>query len=104
MVRQGDGGTSEVPVENLKLGDILVVKPDERVAADGFIVKGISAINQAPVPGDSMPVDKRPVQVDAAERKSVGQGKSVSVRVNHGGRRLRKKKNNQTSKYNQSTL
>ena len=70
MVRRPDGGTSEVPVENLKLGDIVIVKPDERVAADGFIVKGITAINQAPVTGESMPVDKRPVQDDAAARQN----------------------------------
>ncbi|WP_255245780.1 heavy metal translocating P-type ATPase [Sphingobium sp. D43FB] len=70
MVRRGDGGTSEVPVENLKLGDIVIVKPDERVAADGFIVKGITAINQAPVTGESMPVDKQPVQDDAAARQN----------------------------------
>ncbi|AJR26708.1 MULTISPECIES: heavy metal translocating P-type ATPase [Sphingobium] len=70
MVRRPDGATSEVPVENLKLGDIVIVKPDERVAADGFIVKGITAINQAPVTGESMPVDKRPVQDDAAARQN----------------------------------
>lgn len=70
MVRRSDGGTSEVPVENLKLGDIIIVKPDERVAADGFIVKGITSINQAPVTGESMPVDKRPVQDDAASRQN----------------------------------
>jgi len=70
MVRRSDGGTSEVPVEELKVGDIIVVKPDERVAADGFIVKGTTAINQAPVTGESMPVDKRPVQDDEAARRN----------------------------------
>ena len=55
-------------VEDLKVGEIVVVKPDERVAADGFVVKGITAINQAPVTGESMPVDKRPVLDDAAAR------------------------------------
>lgn len=67
-VRRSDGGTSDVPVEDLKVGEIVVVKPDERVAADGFVVKGITAINQAPVTGESMPVDKRPVLDDAAAR------------------------------------
>ena len=67
-MRHPDGAASEVPVEDLKLGDVVIVKPDERVAADGFIVKGITAINQAPVTGESMPVDKRPAQDDAAAR------------------------------------
>lgn len=67
-VRRSDGGTDEVPVEELKVGEIIIVKPDERVAADGFLVKGITAINQAPVTGESMPVDKRPVMDEAAAR------------------------------------
>lgn len=68
IVRRADGGTREVPVEELKVGEIIVVKPDERIAADGFIVKGTSAINQAPVTGESIPVDKRAVEDQAAAR------------------------------------
>lgn len=51
----------EVPVEELKLGDVVIVKPNERIAADGFVVKGTSSVNQAPITGESMPVDKSPV-------------------------------------------
>ncbi|RZK03372.1 MAG: heavy metal translocating P-type ATPase [Novosphingobium sp.] len=64
MVRRADGSTQEVPVEVLAIGDIVIIKPDERVPADGFLVKGVTVINQAPVTGESMPVDKRAV-VDA---------------------------------------
>ena len=60
-VRRPDGGTSEAPVEELKIGEVVVIKPDGRVPADGFIIKGTSAVNQAPVTGESMPVDKRAV-------------------------------------------
>lgn len=67
-VRRKDGGTSDVPVEELALGDIVIVKPDERVAADGFVVKGTTSINQAPVTGESIPVDKRAVMDDATAR------------------------------------
>lgn len=67
-VRRADGGTSEVPVEDLKIGEVVVVKPDERVAADGFVIKGTTAVDQAPVTGESIPVDKRPVMDDAAAR------------------------------------
>jgi len=70
LVRQLDDSTNEVLVETLKLGDIVIVKPDARVAADGFIIKGITVINQAPVTGESMPVDKRPVQDAVAARQN----------------------------------
>lgn len=60
LVRRGDQLT-EVSVESLVIGDIVVVKPDERVAADGFVVVGESSIDQAAITGESVPVDKRPV-------------------------------------------
>ena len=56
-----DGATHQIPVEELAVGDIAVVKPNERMSADGFVVVGTSSVNQAPVTGESMPVDKRPV-------------------------------------------
>ncbi|RSU55475.1 heavy metal translocating P-type ATPase [Sphingobium yanoikuyae] len=66
-VRRMDGGSSVVPVEELVLGDVVIIKPDERIAADGFVIKGNSAVNQAPVTGESIPVDKEPVEsADAA--------------------------------------
>ena len=68
-VRRGDG-TQEVPVEELAIGDVVVVRPNERLPADGFLVKGESSINQAPVTGESIPVDKRPVSnIDAARAR-----------------------------------
>ena len=67
-VRGDDGELREVPVEELTVGAIVMVRPDERVPSDGFIVKGITAINQAPVTGESMPVDKRFVMNDEAAR------------------------------------
>ncbi|TBR10810.1 MAG: heavy metal translocating P-type ATPase [Lysobacter sp.] len=59
-VRRGDK-LVEIPVEELALGDVVVVKPNSRLPADGFIVAGDSSIDQAPVTGESIPVDKRPV-------------------------------------------
>lgn len=56
-----DGSPVDVPVEDLVVGDVVLVRPNERLPADGFIVKGQSAINQAPVTGESIPVDKMPV-------------------------------------------
>lgn len=56
-----NGTVQEVPVEALAVGDTVIVKTNERLPADGFVVKGTSAINQAPVTGESVPVDKQPV-------------------------------------------
>jgi Cd2+/Zn2+-exporting ATPase len=58
-VRRGEG-TAEVPVGELYVGDVILVRPNERVAADGVVVVGTSSVNQAPVTGESVPVDKRP--------------------------------------------
>jgi len=52
----------EINVEELKLGDIILVKPNTKIAADGVVSKGVSAVNQAPITGESVAVDKRPSQ------------------------------------------
>ncbi|SHG76071.1 heavy metal translocating P-type ATPase [Massilia sp. CF038] len=59
MVRR-ESGTEEVPVKTLQIGDVIVVKPNERIAADGVVTVGTSSVNQAPVTGESVPVDKQP--------------------------------------------
>ena len=61
-----DGEMTTVPVAQLRVGDVAIIKPNERLPADGFVVKGESSVNQAPITGESVPVDKRPV-ADAAE-------------------------------------
>ena len=47
-----------VPVGELRIGDVIVVKPGERVAMDGRIRQGASAVNQAPITGESAPVER----------------------------------------------
>ena len=56
-----DGKESELPIEELILGDIIIVKPNSKISADGAVVKGESSVNQAPITGESVPVDKSPV-------------------------------------------
>jgi len=77
-VLDGDRET-QVPVEALRIGDRILVRPGERVAADGVVLTGQSAINQAPITGESTPVDKSPG--DAVFAGTVnGQG-ALTVRV-----------------------
>ena len=52
----------EVKIDDLRAGDVIIVKPNTKISADGFIVKGYSSINQAPITGESVPVDKMPVE------------------------------------------
>lgn len=68
LLRAGEQVT--VPVEEMVVGDVVLVRPNERLAADGFVIDGQSAINQAPVTGESMPVDKRPVSDRAIARQN----------------------------------
>ena len=57
-----DGKTEEVGIEKLGIGDIIVVKPNSKISADGVVVNGKSSVNQAPITGESVPVDKVPVE------------------------------------------
>jgi Cd2+/Zn2+-exporting ATPase len=49
-----------VPVESLELGDRIIVKPGQRIPMDGRVLSGQSAVNQAPITGESVPVTKAP--------------------------------------------
>ncbi len=49
-----------VPVAELQVGDSVVVRPGERIPVDGRVVAGASSVNQAPITGESMPVEKLP--------------------------------------------
>ncbi|MBZ0070129.1 MAG: cadmium-translocating P-type ATPase [Gammaproteobacteria bacterium] len=54
-----DGGEVEVPVEELQRDDRIIVKPGQRIPSDGEVLTGSSAVDQAPITGESMPVDKQ---------------------------------------------
>ena len=54
-----DGGTKLVPVGELAVGDVLVVRPGESIALDSVIIEGTSAIDQSSLTGESMPVSKK---------------------------------------------
>ncbi|SFE79399.1 Cd2+/Zn2+-exporting ATPase [Bacillus sp. OV194] len=47
------------PVENISIGDVIIVKPGDKIPLDGEVFKGESSVNQAPITGESIPVDKQ---------------------------------------------
>ncbi|NNE32211.1 MAG: heavy metal translocating P-type ATPase [Winogradskyella sp.] len=55
---KSNGKLIEVPIKTLKINDTIVIKPNTKIAADGVIIKGSSSVNQAPITGESIPVDK----------------------------------------------
>lgn len=56
-VRRAEGEV-EIPVEQLRLGDVAIVRPGDRIAVDGTIRQGASAVDQSPITGESVPVEK----------------------------------------------
>lgn len=54
-----DGQEKIIPAEQIAAGDTLIVKPGESIPTDGIIIEGNSSINEAPVTGESIPVEKR---------------------------------------------
>ncbi|MBQ2324280.1 MAG: copper-translocating P-type ATPase, partial [Oscillospiraceae bacterium] len=53
-----DGQETEVPIEQVRRGDVFVVRPGENIPVDGVVLEGHSAVNEAALTGESIPVDK----------------------------------------------
>jgi Cu+-exporting ATPase len=53
-----DGKEEEVPVEQVQEGDLLIIRPGERVSVDGVVIEGASSVDESAITGESIPVDK----------------------------------------------
>lgn len=53
-----NGVEAKLPVDDILIGDIVIVRPGERIAMDGKVAAGFSSVNQAPITGESLPVEK----------------------------------------------
>lgn len=67
LLEGSDGSTREVDVEELAVGDTVVVRPNTKIPADGVVIEGSSAVDQSAITGESVPVDKTPVPVREKE-------------------------------------
>ncbi|WP_192364489.1 heavy metal translocating P-type ATPase [Mesorhizobium mediterraneum] len=74
-----DGGTVEVPAAMLAVGDLIVVRPGDRIPADGAIVEGSSDVDESPVTGESTP--KRKSEKDAVFAGTISTDGVLKVRV-----------------------
>ncbi len=77
-----DGEEIEIPAGEIKKGDIFTVRPGEKIPADGVVTEGFSAVNEAALTGESIPVDKVPgEQVSAATLNQSGFLRCEATRV-----------------------
>ena len=77
-VRDGTGERS-VPVEEVQIGDILTVRPGERIALDGTVIEGSSEVDQSPITGESLPVSK--AAGDEVFGGTINRGGYLEIRV-----------------------
>ena len=59
-VRRPGGVEEDVPIDQLKVGDIVLVRPGETIATDGLVLAGASTVDESMLTGESMPVEKKP--------------------------------------------
>lgn len=77
--KEGDGSITDLPVSEVKPGDSILVRSGERVPLDGVVLSGESAVNQAPITGESMPVEKK--EGDTVFAGTINGEGSLEVRV-----------------------
>jgi len=77
-VRRGDEIVEE-PVDELQVGDVVVVRPGDRIPVDGEISSGATAVDQSPITGESVPVNK--TESDEVFAGTINQDNAVDVRV-----------------------
>lgn len=78
-----DGSTEDVLVEELRVGDYILIKPGEKVPADGIVVEGKTNINEAMLTGESLPVEKQ--TADEVIGGSINEEGSIKVKIHKTG-------------------
>ena len=78
-----DGAEVEVPIDQVQKGDQFVVRPGENIPVDGVVLEGVSAVNEAALTGESIPVDKAPG--DAVSAATLNQSGFIRCRATRVG-------------------
>ncbi len=77
-----DGKEQEIPIEEVKVGDIIIVRPGEKIPVDGEVIEGHSDVDESMVTGESMPISKEPgAKVIGATINQVGSFKFRATRI-----------------------
>ncbi len=76
------GQELDIPIEDVRVGDLVLVRPGEKVPVDGIIREGRSALDESMVTGESLPVEKGPG--DRSDRRNAEQGRKLQVRGDQG--------------------
>jgi Cu+-exporting ATPase len=77
-----DGQETEIAADEVRIGDLVVVRPGESIPVDGEVTEGYSAVDEAMITGESIPVEKRPgAQVTGATINKTGSFKFKATRV-----------------------
>ncbi len=80
---QEDGSTRDIALEELKKGDRVLIKPGEKIPADGFVVKGKSSVDESLMTGESKPVNKS--EEDEVIGGSINGEGSLTIEINKTG-------------------
>ena len=82
-VVEKEGKETEVPVEQVRIGDVFVVRPGENIPVDGVVLEGNSAVNEAALTGESIPVDKQ--AGDRVSAATINQSGFIRCEATHVG-------------------
>ncbi len=82
-VVERDGGEVTIPAEQVKIGDIFVVRPGENIPVDGVVIEGVSAVNEASLTGESIPADKS--VGDSVSSGTINQSGFIRCQATHVG-------------------
>lgn len=78
-----DGSTEDVPVEELQVGDHILIKPGEKIPADGIVIEGKTNVNEAMLTGESLPVEKN--VDDEVIGGSINEEGSITIKIHKTG-------------------
>ena len=74
----------EIPIDEVKVGDIIVVKPGEKIPVDGVVISGITSVDESMLTGESIPVEKHPG--DNVTGASINKNGSVQYKATRVGK------------------